>query len=369
MILGISITTALVIGILIFGYQNTHDGAKDTKRIKKAGFSEKQAALPDGSILNYGEGPSGGTPLLLLHGQIVSWEDYEKVLPKLSRHYHIYAVDCYGHGGSSKDPKKYTANAIGTDLAWFMQNVIGKPAVVSGHSSGALLTAWLAANAPDYVLGVVMEDGPFFATEPGRAERTYAWLGFRVTHDFLNQAEEPNYTRYYLKHHYMKIFFNQDGKDNWSKIIQNPALKYMDKHPGKIPSIWFYPVSLGVNRIYRLSANMQDGTGEYDLRFGDTFYDFSWFDGFVQEETLRLISCPAVLLHVAPGRQTAPGYYDANGILLSAMDEKDARRAAELIGGCELIGGFKSAHDIHADCPEQFTQVMLDFQKRVRQTD
>lgn len=39
--------------------------------------------------------------------------------------------------------------------------------VVSGLSSGGLLATLIAANAPDEVTGLVIEDAPFFATESG----------------------------------------------------------------------------------------------------------------------------------------------------------------------------------------------------------
>jgi pimeloyl-ACP methyl ester carboxylesterase len=64
--------------------------------------------------------------------------------------------------------------------------------VIAGHSSGALLAAWIAGNDPDGVAGIVLEDGPFFSTEKGRAEHTFAWLGFEVIHRFL-QEEETNW--------------------------------------------------------------------------------------------------------------------------------------------------------------------------------
>ena len=92
-----------------------------------------------------------------------------KVLPDLSKEFHIFAVDYYGHGKSSKDTAKYKANIIGRDLIWFMNHVIKKPSYVSGHSSGALLAAWLAANNAEHVAGLVLEDGPF--SPPNRAGR------------------------------------------------------------------------------------------------------------------------------------------------------------------------------------------------------
>lgn len=94
-------------GILVFilfmvgsyFYNNITYIENPLKKMYRAGFVEKQIELKDGTILNYGEGPNNGkTPLLLIHGQGMSWEDYAKVLPELSKHYHVYAVDCHGHG-------------------------------------------------------------------------------------------------------------------------------------------------------------------------------------------------------------------------------------------------------------------------------
>ena len=50
-------------------FYNNMNYDKNTARIlKNAGFVEKQAVLPDGTVLNYGEGPDNGPPLLLIHG-------------------------------------------------------------------------------------------------------------------------------------------------------------------------------------------------------------------------------------------------------------------------------------------------------------
>ena len=95
---------------------------------------------------------------------------------------------------------------------------------------------------------------------------------------------------------------------------------------------------------------MQDGTGSYDLRFGDAFYDYSWFADFDQVETLRAVICPSVLLHVGPDAKIG-GYYDDNGVLLSAMDDKDSQRVYSLLPEQHrmLIDNVDSGHDIHAE--------------------
>ncbi len=359
------IVLIIIIAVSIFAYRNlNYDYLNEKfleKRGYKLGFTENTAKLGDGSEIYYLEGPNNGPKLLLLHGQQVNCYDYAKVLPKLSQEFHVYALDYYGHGNSSKNPAKYSAVEIGNDIVWFLKNIIKEEAYISGHSSGALLAAYVSAKAPNYIIGTVLEDGPFFSTLPGRAEKTISWLGFKNMSDYLNQNEIDTFMEYSLENDYMQEIFNAKDPQAWNKIVKNPALKYLEKHPGQIPKIWFYPPELGVNSIYAINANMQDGTSHYDLRFGVTFYDFSWFADFDQEEILKNIKSPTVVMHVAPNKVTAPGYYDENGILLAAMDEKDAQKVVDLIPNSKYIGGFKSDHDIHADLPDEYIEVLLDL--------
>ena len=65
---------------------------------------------------------------------------------------------------SSHDAALYSVKANGDDLIWFVQQIIGKHTVVSGHSSGGLLAAYVAANGGELVTGAVLEDPPVFST-------------------------------------------------------------------------------------------------------------------------------------------------------------------------------------------------------------
>lgn len=174
-------------------------------------------------------------------------------------------------------------------------------------------------------------------------------------------------TAYYLDHTSMKEQFNEDGRDNWSRLVRNPFLKRLNmkrQNSGKMPIVWYYPPKIKLNELVFLTRNMQDGSGQYDLRFAETFYDFSFFEGFDQEQTLSEIECPAVILHVAPSPKTAPSYVDKNGILLSAMDKKDAEKVHALIKGSCLKSGYASPHDIHADLPRLFIEAVLEMQQK-----
>lgn len=341
-----SIIAILGIVLCIYFYRNMNYDKNVNKILAKAGFIEKQVTLPDGIILNYGEGPDNGIPLFLIHGQMTSWENYVEVLPELSKYYHVFAVDCHGHGKSSKNKEKYRAEIMGGDFIWFIENVICQPVVVSGHSSGGLLATWLAANSPQNVVGVVIEDAPYFATEPQRCEKTFAWVdGFQVIHQFLNQTEETNYIRYYLENCYMQTFFG----DSWENI-KTYAFNYMDKNPEKNLRIFFLPPAM--NKSFDLLS------GSYDLYFGDTFYDCSWFENFNQTETLSKIQCPSVLIHTNWS-------YDKNGILLAAMDGDDAEKAHKLIASNKLVQ-INSGHNSHDEKPKEFNKIMTEFLNHIK---
>ena len=138
-------------------------------RVAAAGCTAKTARIGDVDLA-YAEGPDNGPPLLLLHAQHMDRHSYSRVLPALVKRFHVFAVDYPAHG-ITVVPEGYpmTADRIGADLASFIETTIGAPAYVTGNSSGGLLTAWVAANRPDLVRAIVLEDPPLFAAEYPRS--------------------------------------------------------------------------------------------------------------------------------------------------------------------------------------------------------
>ena len=74
------------------------------------------------SGLQYYEIRNDMKPLVLLHAQAVDSTSFFCVMPKLARHFHVYAVDCYGHGRSLHDASRYNVAVI--DFVW---NVVMEP--------------------------------------------------------------------------------------------------------------------------------------------------------------------------------------------------------------------------------------------------
>lgn len=337
-VLGIIVIVVTCLGVIIgrYLYANMHYDEAFMSKVKQAGFENKRVTLSDGSVINYGEGPNNGPALLLIHGQSGAWEDYDTVLPQLSKSFHIYAVDCYGHGESSHEVAQYSCQANGEALIWFVGNVIKENCYLSGHSSGGILAAWIAANAPGQIKGLVLEDPPLFSVTPEEVQEdkgACAWYEtYMVTHDFLNQHDEIDFSLYYLKHSYLLSLFG--GLQ--AKIVQSAA-KYRQANPGQPIKIAWVPHALLRPLLYM---------DNYDPKFGNTFYDGSWMKGVDQDSMLKSINCPVIYLK-------ANTQYGKDGVLYAANSDDDANKVQGLVNSCERIS-IKSGHDIHYEHPDVF---------------
>ena len=108
--------------------------------------------------INYAEGPAAGPPLLLLHGFTGRWQGFLTLLPVLSLRWHIYAPDNRGHGKSGRVAGRYGAEDYMSDIVAFVRGVVKDPAVVFGHSLGALFALSLAERLPDKVRALIVGD-------------------------------------------------------------------------------------------------------------------------------------------------------------------------------------------------------------------
>jgi pimeloyl-ACP methyl ester carboxylesterase len=111
-----------------------------------------------GVRLNYALGPETGPPLVLLHGLGRSWHVFLPLIPALSLRWQIYAVDLRGHGKSSHVARGYHGPEYSSDISAFLRERIGHPAILFGHSLGAMISMWVAAAAPELVRALILGD-------------------------------------------------------------------------------------------------------------------------------------------------------------------------------------------------------------------
>lgn len=329
----------------LYAWNNTTYARRQRRAVARAGFVERRHTLPSGTTLNYAEGPANGPAVLLVHGQAVAWESYAPVLPQLARDFHVFAIDVAGHGASDRTPGRYDVHSIGADLVAFISEVVAEPVILSGHSSGGLLAAWVGAAAPESVSAVLLEDPPFFSTDPDRMPQQFNYVDLaRPAHEFLAQDVETDFVTWYIEHN---AWIHYVGKAR-EPIIEH-ARNYRQKHPGAPLNLWFLPPS--VNRTYQYLH-------EFDPHFADAFYTRQWQADFDQQATLAAISAPTTLVH-ARWRTTD------EGILEGAMTDEDAARARAALEDCQLQR-VDTGHGFHDEDPALFVALLRGLRDRIR---
>jgi pimeloyl-ACP methyl ester carboxylesterase len=136
-------------------------------------------------ILNYAEGPAAGPSLVLLHGLTGSWRAWQAMLPHLTPNWHVYAFDLRGHGKSGRAANHYQVPDYAQDIVAVLHQ-LGEPAVLMGHSLGALTALATAAMWPAGVRAVVLLDPPFFIRDSGideypKGKEWFGWVYDTVT--------------------------------------------------------------------------------------------------------------------------------------------------------------------------------------------
>jgi pimeloyl-ACP methyl ester carboxylesterase len=137
--------------------------------------------------LHYAEAPGPGPTLVMIHGITGSHATFLPLMPALAQQAHVYALDLRGHNLSGYTPGEYRVQDYGRDVVAFLQRVVGQPAIVAGHSMGAVVAVWLAAQAPDSVHSVFLEDPPLYVTQPPRLHETWFYGFFMALREQLRQ--------------------------------------------------------------------------------------------------------------------------------------------------------------------------------------
>jgi pimeloyl-ACP methyl ester carboxylesterase len=124
----------------------------------------------DLAVVGFG---GSGTPIVLLHGLMGRATTWWAVAEWLTDHGRVLGLDARGHGRSgARGP--WTTERMAADVTELLTDV--GPAVLVGHSMGALHGLVAAARRPDLVRALVVEDmGVDFRGRSAEAAR--AWFG------------------------------------------------------------------------------------------------------------------------------------------------------------------------------------------------
>lgn len=306
-------------------YKNAFGPDKPEATYVKHAF--KESTFDTGEILlNFAEAGSAGSPaLLLIPGQTESWWGYEKAMTRLQDHFHVFAVDLRGQGRSSRTPGRYTLDNIGNDLVRFMTLHIKQPVMVSGLSSGGLVSAWLSAYAPPGVVRAALyEDPPFFSSA-------------------VRPAVGPSI----------------------SKSIVGPVFERFSKFLGDQWSIGDWDGMRGG------AAALSGGSGngppqnlkEYDPEWAKAFVTGTFLAGCEHGQMLSKVKVPVLYTH---HRRTVN---PQSGVLMGACSEEQAQRVKELVSGAGHGFEYRSfpsmGHNMHEEDPEGFAKILIEWESKL----
>ncbi|MEV4189236.1 alpha/beta hydrolase [Streptosporangium canum] len=331
------------------GYRNPFEGQREPlpPELAKAGFRQEFAQF-DGVLISYVRGPEAGVPLLLVPGQMSLWSSYRRVMARLARRFTVYAIDVRGHGNSSWTPGDYSWDSAGTDLARFLRQVVGRPAIVSGNSSGGILALWCASRVPEHVAAIVLEDPPIFSVEMPRFRDRDRWVYGSLAHtvQVLGDLDHRRVTDIYRQEIPVAETKTIRMPDRFVDFLDRRVTRYRRRHPDR-------PASLGVRWLPQSLDEVIRAASMFDPDFARAFLDGRFYGDFSHEAALQTTTCPVLLLHANWN------WYERYG-LVGAMDDEDARRVRQLAPQT-VYRRIDAKHVIHNDKPHAFVAAVTNF--------
>ena len=114
-----------------------------------------------GAVRTWYDEHGDGDPLVLLHGGLVDARWFEPNLPPLAERFHVYTPERRGHGHTADVEGPITYQLMADDTIAFLEQVIGRPSDLVGHSDGAFVAMLVAMQRPALVNRLVMISGGF----------------------------------------------------------------------------------------------------------------------------------------------------------------------------------------------------------------
>jgi pimeloyl-ACP methyl ester carboxylesterase len=174
-----------------------------------------------GNRLRYIKSGTGPT-LVLLHTLRTQLDLFEKVVPDLSRHFTVYALDYPGHGYSDIPNARYDAGFFAAVVEGFLEKLDLRDVTLAGVSIGGAIPLIIAARHNPRIARVVAVNPYDYAKGRGMARSSF--LGWIITYASLVPVVGETVMR--LRNFIIKKLILQGGVAD-PKSIPPPLLKEM----------------------------------------------------------------------------------------------------------------------------------------------
>jgi len=143
---------------VLVGSARQRAGTTD-RHIREAGQMAEYVQL--GAVKTWYDEHGEGEPLVLMHGGLVDARFFEPNLAALIERFHVYTPERRGHGHTPDVDGPITYQLMADDTIAFLDEVVGRPADLVGHSDGAFVTMLVAMQRPELVNRLVMISGGY----------------------------------------------------------------------------------------------------------------------------------------------------------------------------------------------------------------
>ena len=285
-------------------------------------FCERSFPLANGS-LNFAVGPGNGPPLVLLHGVTRCWRDFSILLDDLATAYEVFAVDFRGHGKSSWQAGAYTVSDYLSDITAFLREEIRRPAVLFGHSLGALVSGVIASRNPELAAALILEDPPLSVLGSGIRETLFfpQFAGIKrlisegdVQSDLVRKLSE------------MAVRNPETGKEVRFDQLRSPQSLH----------------------------SSAECLSQIDPAVLTPLLEGRWMERIDMMKQFKEIRCPVLLLRGE----------SCKGAMLTIAEANDL--SAEL-NNCKLVEVLGAGHLIHESQPARTLELLSDFLEPLRQ--
>lgn len=165
-------------------------------------------------------------PILLIHGFDSSLLEFRRLIPNLSPHRQIWAVDLLGFGFTQRYPQLiYSPATIKTHLYHFWKTLINEPMIIVGASMGGASAIDFTLTYPDIVTKLILLDSGGLIKQPIMSKFIFPPLDYFATQFLSNLKVRQGISK---NAYFNSEFAHEDALicsalhlncDNWSRAL------------------------------------------------------------------------------------------------------------------------------------------------------
>jgi pimeloyl-ACP methyl ester carboxylesterase len=269
-----------------------------------------RVTLGNGITLACLERAGGEVPLVLLHGITDNALTWAPLIERIDARCRVVALDFRGHGESDKPEDLYDTEAYASDVRRFIDEVLGEPALLLGHSLGGVVAVQVGRTAPANVRGLFLEDPPLYFVNDLNATYRAVFEGMVIMATTLQDGSR--------------------SRDEWFEVMANAPDPYSGR-PG-IETMGAEKIGLRLDSIGMMKPKaLADGVAgalEWDT-----------------DAVLAELRCPVTLMTGDPA-------------LGAVITEEDVVRATGIVRGSRALRAHGVGHLIHDQRPDVWLEAV-----------